>query len=77
MVNRGSFWGEAPFQLLQPVLLGVLTGLVWMLFGIFACRTNVWYFMAMAFGFAELLGILTWLFGLMFVLVIGSERTYA
>lgn len=64
-------------KLLQPVLLGVLTGLVWMVLGIFACQTNVWYFTAMAFGFAELLGILTWLFGLMFVLVIGSERTYA
>ena len=55
-------------KLLQPVLLGVLTGLVWMVLGIFACQTNVWYFTAMAFGFAEILGILTWLFGLMFVL---------
>ena len=50
MMNRGSFWGEAPFHLLQPVLLGVLTGLVWMVLGIFACRANVWACFLAAMG---------------------------
>ena len=43
-------WGEAPFHLLQPVLLGVLTGLVWMVLGIFACRANVWACFLAAMG---------------------------
>ena len=64
MVNRDR--GRMT-KLLQSVLLGVLTGLVWMVLGIFACRADVWYFTAKAFGFAGHLDILIWVFGLMFV----------
>lgn len=51
-------------KLLQPVLLGVQTGLVWMVLGIFSFRADVWYFTAMVFGFSLFLDMLIWVFGL-------------